>query len=295
MYHKWLQAFHAVAREGGFTAAARRLNVGQPTVSTHVRSLEGHFGVELFYRRGRVVQLTDTGRALLAITQGLFGHEGEAIALLGSVRDLEAGSLRIGAIAPYDVMGLAAQFRTLHPGIAMSVVIGDTAAVLDGLLRFDFDVGIIGHGLDDGRFHTLFYDRHRVLALVPAGHRLARRRTIRIAELDGEEMVLRAESSMTRQTFERALAAAGAAIRPVMKIDSREAVREAVLRGLGIGVISAWEYFPDPRIRALSFLDAELYTASHVVCLAERKERPLIRRFLEMARDKARAVKAAPT
>ena len=80
MYEKWLQAFHAVARAGGFTAAARRLNVGQPTVSTHVRSLEDRFGVELFHRRGRVVRLTDTGRVLLTITQGMFGHEEEASA-----------------------------------------------------------------------------------------------------------------------------------------------------------------------------------------------------------------------
>jgi DNA-binding transcriptional LysR family regulator len=105
---------------------------------------------------------------------------------------------------------------------------------------------------------------------VHAKHRLARRRSIRIEEFDGEEMVLRAESSMTRQAFVCALAAAGARIRPVMKINSREAVREAVLHGLGVGVISAWEFFPDPRIRALTFTNAEMFTASHIACLAER-------------------------
>ena len=79
MYEKWLQAFHMVAKEGGFTAAARVLNVGQPTVSTHVRSLENYFGVELFHRRGRNVVLTGVGRSLLIITDGLFGHEEEAV------------------------------------------------------------------------------------------------------------------------------------------------------------------------------------------------------------------------
>jgi LysR family transcriptional regulator, low CO2-responsive transcriptional regulator len=285
MYQKWLQAFHAVARTGGFTTAARQLNVGQPTISTHVRSLEDHFGIELFYRRGRVVKLTDTGRVLLTITQGMFGHEEEAINLLQSVRDLKAGSLRIGAIAPYDVMKLAADYRAYQPGIEISVMIGNTAEVLDGLLRFDFDIGIIGHELKDLRFFNLFYDRHDVLLLVHANHRLAMRRSVRIEEVDGEDMILRAEISMTRQVFERALAAANAAINPIMKINSREAVREAVLRGLGIGVISAWEYFPDPRIRALTFSNAQMFTASHLVCLAERKERPLIHNFLTMAQE----------
>ena len=75
MYHKWLQAFHAVAREGGFTAAARSLNLGQPTISIHVKALEQQFGVELFDRQGRTVKLTPLGRSLLKITQGLYGHE----------------------------------------------------------------------------------------------------------------------------------------------------------------------------------------------------------------------------
>ncbi len=73
MYQKWLQAFHRVATEGGFTAAAKALNVGQPTVSTHVKALEDHFGVELFHRRGRNVELTALGSSLLSITQGLYG------------------------------------------------------------------------------------------------------------------------------------------------------------------------------------------------------------------------------
>jgi DNA-binding transcriptional LysR family regulator len=82
MYQKWLEAFYHVATEGGFTAAARKLNIGQPTVSSHVGNLEGYFGVELFHRAGRRIQLTEIGRKLYDITHDLFGHEQEAIACL---------------------------------------------------------------------------------------------------------------------------------------------------------------------------------------------------------------------
>ncbi len=68
MYHNWLRSFHAVAREGGFTAASKVLNIGQPTVTEQVKSLELTFGVELFLRRGRTVTLTETGRQLLGFT-----------------------------------------------------------------------------------------------------------------------------------------------------------------------------------------------------------------------------------
>lgn len=64
MYQKWLEAFHHVARENSFTGAASHLNVGQPTISTHVSNLEGHFGVELFQRKGRAIHLTPAGETL---------------------------------------------------------------------------------------------------------------------------------------------------------------------------------------------------------------------------------------
>src|SRR4051812_24393983 len=104
MHQRSLAAFHAVARAGGFTAAGKLLNVGQPTISTHVRTLEDHFRVELFHRRGRMVELTEIGRLLMTITQGMFGHEEEAIVLLRAAQALELGSLKVGAIRPSDVM-----------------------------------------------------------------------------------------------------------------------------------------------------------------------------------------------
>ncbi len=117
MYQRWLSAFHAVARSGGFTAASKVLNIGQPTVSTHVSALEDHFGVELFHRRGRRVELTAIGKELLTITEGLFGHEGEAIELLRAVQARETGSLRIGAVRPLDAMEICARLLKQYPNL----------------------------------------------------------------------------------------------------------------------------------------------------------------------------------
>ena len=87
MYQKWLEAFHHVATEGSFTGAARVLNVGQPTISSHVSNLEGRFGVELFHRKGRTILLTPVGQLLYDITHDLYGHEQEAIAFLKRRQD----------------------------------------------------------------------------------------------------------------------------------------------------------------------------------------------------------------
>ncbi len=281
MYEKWLQAFHMVAKEGGFTAAARVLNVGQPTVSTHVRSLENYFGVELFHRRGRNVVLTGVGCSLLIITDGLFGHEEEAVKFLRAAQELQAGELNVSAIGPYDVMELLEAFGVGYPKLRFSVALGSTDEVLKSLLEFDSDIGILGHEERDPRFFCKFYNRHEVLVMVNAAHPLADRRAIAIEELDGQEMVLRGAGSTTRKAFMSALDRAGVKIRPVMEIKDREAVREAVIRGLGIGVVSESEFASHERLKTLRVSDAEMHIYAYVACLAERRNRPLIAAFFE--------------
>ncbi len=95
-------------------------------------------------------------------------------------------------------------------------------------------------------------------------------------------MVLREVGSTTRRAFEDALRAAGVTVNTVMEIGSREAVWMAVERGIGIGVVSDIEFIPHPRLRGLRVADAEIFTYAHVVCLAERKDAPVIRAFLDV-------------
>ncbi len=100
MRHTQLRSFHAVAQRLSFTAAARELGVSQPTITTQVKSLEQEFGVELFVRRGRRIELTETGSGLLDIARRLFADEKEAADYLNETRGLRTGHLRVGASAP---------------------------------------------------------------------------------------------------------------------------------------------------------------------------------------------------
>jgi aminoethylphosphonate catabolism LysR family transcriptional regulator len=288
MHQRWLAAFHAVARARGFTAAGKLLNVGQPTVSTHVRALEDYFSVELFYRRGRTVELTEVGKLLMTITQGLFGHEEEALRLLRDAQGLEVGSLKIGAIRPSDVMEIAAELRTRYPNLRLTVTLGAGPDILESLLKFDFDVGVVGSIPQDPRFFSRFYNRHRILIVANVNHPLARRRSIRIEELEGQDFILRAPGSTTRAIFDRALQKAGVKIKPIMETNNREAVNTAIVRGIGIGAISESEIVNHERVRVLNLSNAKMFNYAYVVCLAERQRRPLIDGFIRAAEKRSR-------
>lgn len=283
MYQKWLEAFHHVARENSFTGAASHLNVGQPTISTHVSNLEGHFGVELFQRKGRAIHLTPAGETLYAITHDMFGHEQEAIAYLKTLKDLDFGELKFSAVRPYDVMELLVALKARRPGIKCSVRLRSSEDVVKDLQGFNADIGIVSREVTSRDIHSVFYKRHRVFVVVHRDHRLAERGEIAMSDLDGENMIVRTTSSTTQDAFDHAAERAGISIDPVFEIESREGVREAVIRGLGIGVLSETVYAPHPDIRPLTVTDEDIFTQAYIVCLAARRNRPLIREFLVMA------------
>lgn len=283
MYEKWLKAFHTVAAQGGVSKAARALNVGQPTVSAHVKTLEDYFKVELFYRRGKRLELTDVGRALHEITRGLYGHESEAVSFLRSVGRSEHGRLRLGAVGPFDVIALAHAFHGRHRFVELSVETMPPRELAAGLRAFDLDVGIFADEPEEQDFASVLYDRHPVRVIAPVGHRLARRKAVRLQELDGEPFVTRSVGSVTQKAFDQAVARAGVRIRSVLSTNSREAAREAVARGMGLAVVSEREHAPHPDIRALAIEDGEVWTHAYVACLAARRARPLVDAFMKLA------------
>ena len=282
MRHTQLRSFHAVAQRLSFTAAARELGVSQPTITTQVKSLEEEFGVELFVRHGRRIELTETGSGLLDITRRLFADEKEAADYLNETRGLRTGHLRVGAVGPYHVTDMLAAFNARHPGLYVSVTVGNSRDTLRDLLDYRTDVAVLAHVDPDPRLVAIPYRRHRVIAFCPADHPFAQRRSIRLRDIESQRLIVREAGSTTRRAFEQAMREASVRPRIVMEIGSRESIREAVAKGIGMGVVSEAEFIPDPRIRPLPIADAEIYTYAHVVHLKERQKARLVHAFLQV-------------
>ncbi|MBU7572078.1 MAG: LysR family transcriptional regulator [Hydrogenophaga sp.] len=288
-----LRSFYAVARMGSFTKAAEHLHVSQPTITTQVRFLEESYKVELFHRSGRRVQLTQLGEQLMQLAQNIFSLEGDAVSLLRDAGELRTGQLRVAAVGPYHVTRMLADFSQHYPDIKVSVSTGNSQDVLDRLLDYRADVGVLAQLVKDDRFLSVPFSRHPVGIFTASEHRFARRRSIRLAELQGERMILREQGSTTRKALEQALNKAGVAPEVVMEISSREVIREAVSQGIGIAAVSTVEFVPGPGLHLVSISDADIFTYAHVLCLAERRSARMVHAFFETVSPPADATPRA--
>ena len=278
-----LRTFHAVAEHRGFTSAAKALGIGQPTVTTQIKEFEAAYGVELFERSGRRVELTDAGAALFAITRRLMSLREEADELLGAHGSLHTGHLRLAAVGPFHATEILAAFKREYPSISVSVLLGNSERTLRHLLDLEADVAILAHAVEDARVHTARYREHRVIAFVNRQHPWFRRKSVTLAGLASQPLVLREQGSTTRRALERALARRGLKAQPVFEIGSREGVWKAVEQGLGVSVVADFEFVAHPNLRALEISDAEIRTEYRIVCLRERVGSPKIAAFMKVA------------
>ncbi|MEX6725473.1 LysR substrate-binding domain-containing protein [Parapedomonas caeni] len=289
-----LRSFVAVAHHNGFTAAARALKMSQTTITSQIQALEEEHGVLLFERRGRRIELTQIGHELLHVARQMIGLEDDAAMMLKDSADLRRGELRIGAVSPSHVIEMIEVFNARYPGIYLSMALGNSETVLRELSDYSCDVGVLARSTDDDRYHVQHYASFPVIAFVRRDHPLAALHSIELADLAKERLLMRERGSTTRRALEEGIAAIGCTPRIAMEIGSREAIREAVIRGLGIGTVSEPEYVGDDQLHPLPITGSPVTTHIYVCCLRERRHSRVIGAFFEALRQ-AKAAKSAPT
>ena len=214
MHIQALEAFRAVARHDSITGAAQALGYTQSAVSRQIAALEADTGTRLFDRVPRGVVLTEEGRCLLPHAEAVLERLATARRELDAIHGLGAGRLRIGAF-PTAVASLVprtmAAFRQTHPGVELLLVEGTTPRLLDRLLAGDVDVAVVSTApdqpLDSTRFRLCHLLDEPLMVAVSRDHRLARRRTVRLADLAGESFI--AGSNTPENTLLRTSVARG--------------------------------------------------------------------------------------
>ncbi|WP_119461464.1 LysR substrate-binding domain-containing protein [Rhodospirillaceae bacterium SYSU D60014] len=280
-----LRAFNAVARARSFSKAASLLGITQPAVTVQVKALETAYAVHLFQRQGRSVVPTESGQALFALTQQMFLAEERIGEFLTSSTTLEAGSLALAADGPHIALDVVSRFARRYPRVQVSVRLGNTAAAVQELLEQRVDAAVVANPKTDPRTIIVPIHRRGMLALVPRDHPLATQSRLKLRDIAGHPVILREIGSTTRRLLDEAARRANVALAPTLELGSREAMREAVARGLGIGFLFERENEGDDRTVAVPLQGLSDINVDTVTCLKSNRRSAVVRAVIEIAEE----------
>jgi len=289
-----LEVFRTVAHLGSITAAARRLRFTQSAVSRQIVALEAEVGSRVFDRLPRGVALTEEGRALLPYASQVLDGLTSARRAMDEVRALGSGRLRVGAF-PTSVATLVpsalAAFRSAYPDVSLTLVEGLTPRLLERLAAGEADVAVVSSSpagpVDRARFDLHHLLDEPMLVAVARGHPLARRRTVRLAELAGDAFI--AGSATAEETLLRASLPSG--FRPRIEITAAEWTGKlgCVAAGLGVALLPALAAGRVPPGIAVLRLHRDDESIRHIYAAtpAGRTSPPAVTHFLEHLRTAA--------
>jgi DNA-binding transcriptional LysR family regulator len=250
-----LECFLAIVREGSFTRAAQRMHLSQPTLSERVLELERELGKQLFSRSRRQVTLTEAGRVLQPYAARTMATVESATQAVTELDGLRHGSLVLGASTTpgiYVLPRLIGRFRARYPGIELSLQIANSRTIEERVRAGHLDLGVVGgHVLGAGEQCLAAGLVDELMLIVPPRHEWARQKVIGVKRFCDQPLLMREQGSATRHVTERALQQAGLRCRAAMELDHTEAIKQAVMAGLGVALVSIHAVRGEVRARQL--------------------------------------------
>ena len=239
--------FVVLAQTCNYLQAADQLFISQSSLSKHIKALERELGVELFSRTTRRVQLTEHGRVFLPFARKLASTAHDAEAALSYASDNERRIIDIGSIpvmVPYGITELLHRFEREHPNVRMRITEGEADQLKELMRKRLLDLafirewdGDVAHEGDDAEFASSEFAEDRLAAVLPAGHPLAMRPSIRLAELANEEFLLLPKGTVMNALITDACAAEGFVPEVRYRGTRAENIIDLVARGMGVSLL----------------------------------------------------------
>jgi len=236
-----LATFQSVARHRSYVRAAKELHFSQPAVSAQMRQLEESLGIRLFEQIGRSTHLTQAGEELLLYCDKIFSVIDEAMETMESLRSPETGRLSVGAdttVGTYVIPGLLGKFRQLFPEVEITLDVLNRATLVDALVENRVDMAVMGTVPAEIPMVIEPFAPNELVLIAAPTHRLAGLKEIPFAELGREHFLLREIGSGTRAALERTFQEAGMPLQISMQVGNNSAIKQGVIAGLGIALIS---------------------------------------------------------
>lgn len=277
----YLETFSKAAELGSFTGAAKTLGMSQAAVSQRLQALEMALGTSLFERRGGRVLLTDEGRILYDYARRILDlHREVRYKVTGqhipSTEDLYLGASSIPG--EHLLPALLSAFGQKHTNIRIHATISDSMRVMAQVERGEVSLGLTGRRAEKPHLQSRLLASDRLVVIVPSDHPLSKRKEISVKHLTRHPLVLREVGSGTRHCFEKAIEHVGLSIidlRIALDLGSNEAIKEAVQRGVGIAVLSAYAVQKELKSRQLHLLQINDLHCERDMFIVQDKRRVL--------------------
>jgi DNA-binding transcriptional LysR family regulator len=291
-----IQIFAKIVELRSFSRAAEALHLTQPTISEHVRLLEDEIGGRLFDRLGRETVPTKAGELLYGYARRMLALHEETRRSLDQFLGRMSGGLSVGASTipgEYVLPPLMGRFKEKYPEISVSLLIQDTQRILDLLLEGKVEMGVVGARIEHRALEYTELMPDELVLVVPATHPWHGRKTVTLAELSQEPLIIRERGSGSRHALERALTEAGVeweSLRIVGELGSTQAIKQAVKAGMGLSIISRRAVEEECHHGLLCCVRLkELRVSRHfyIVIHRERTRSPLCGAFLDFLRSSA--------
>ncbi|MBN2514411.1 MAG: LysR family transcriptional regulator [Deltaproteobacteria bacterium] len=240
-----MEALIRLVDERSFSRAAKKMYLTQPSLTKHIKNLEDSIDAQVVIRKNTGISLTREGKVMYDYARRIFKLVDEAKDRVGRVREDESGSIFISAstipstyILPYVLRAFNDRYRDIHCYVQMS----DSEATVNMVLDGQAEIGFIGKLITNKKLNIDPVWQDKLILVVPDGHVWHKKDRITIEELSREPFIVRERGSATRATLEEYLReTAGSNLTDfniISELGSSEAVKEAIIAGLGVSILS---------------------------------------------------------
>ncbi len=236
-----LKVFVTVIEQKNFSRAGDILNLSQPGVSLHIRNLENELGTKLIYRSPKQVQITEPGKILYRHAKQMLNHYETAKREINEFNNVVSGTMKIGAsftIGEYYLPKVLAEFAAQYPMVDIQIIISNSNDVIQGIRSNKLDIGLIEGETDYKDIDVRPFMNDEMIVVVPPVHPLSQMDLIEGNMLQNQTWVLREQGSGTRTYSDKLLSSLELNIKKTFIFTSIQGVKEAVMAGLGIALLS---------------------------------------------------------
>jgi DNA-binding transcriptional LysR family regulator len=240
-----LEILIVLVETGSFTRAARTMLLSQPTLTKHIKNLEDMLDSRVVERTNTGISLTPEGRILYDHARRMCKLRDEAHDKIQKIKNRVGGDIFACASnipSTYILPRLLGKFKKLNPDIRFHIQVGDSEEALQMVLMGQAQIGLIGKETQDKKLHVEPIWKDKLVLVGPMGHELARRPSVTLDQLIKLPFISRERGSGTRETMDmylRKYRGIGLSdFNTVCEIGSNEAVKEVVLAGVGVSILS---------------------------------------------------------